>query len=169
MKRVQPILVLFLLVGCAFCQEKDTAKIEDLDIAQIEEKAKMDAKTDFKKLKWIGKSFLSGFGGVALAGIGGRMLLGTHRPSGIEIPLLLGVVIAPTAAITMSHIDLPRHREIEIENQTLEYQNRYRSEYTAEIKARRYLYSIIGFSIGLPIYFFAWIWIGIITGLIPIA
>lgn len=140
-----------------------------MEINKINEKAEADAKADFKKLKWIGKSCLSGFGGVALAGIGGRMILGTHRPSGIEIPLLLFVVMTPSAIMTKSHSDLPKHRVREIENQTWEYQNTYRSAYTAEIKARRYLYSIIGFLIGLPIYFLAWIWIGILSGLIPIA
>lgn len=137
---IRKLLIIQLLTIIAVCQEQATLQTELIDTVAIEQKAKEDAKADFKKLKWIGKSFISGFGGIALAGIGGRMLLGTRRPSGIEVPLLVFVVLAPTVAINISDVNLPGHREKEVENQSSEYQSIYHSAYTAQIKTRRYLY-----------------------------
>lgn len=59
MKNLKFILVILLLYGISYAQDQVISQTEDVDIENIQELAKADAKSDFKtlsKLGWGGSS-----------------------------------------------------------------------------------------------------------------
>ena len=156
MKYLKPILITFLLIGFAFGQEKDTVKIEELDIAQIEEKAVADAKTDISKSETIKRWHLCCVTSIpvylGLAVLNGWFdifdnLLGeTDRITEGFIAMSLSL-LTPFSAHLFIPVELPPNRIDEIADESDDYKKIYSSKYKSVIKTQRMKYHRIGLGV----------------------
>lgn len=140
MKRLNLSFIILLFVSAVFAQDQVISQSEELNVAQIEEKAKEDAKTDFtghQKTKWGAGSLLTSWGG----------LIGS-------IPGVIIGIAAPFSAAKYFQVNFPEHRELELSSKSAEYQNTYRPVYIKEIIKQRRKYAMLGpSSCGLVILF----------------
>ncbi|MCH7733025.1 MAG: hypothetical protein IIB44_11060 [Candidatus Marinimicrobia bacterium] len=163
MKQLNFSLVILLFIGITYAQAQVRSQTEELDITQIEEKAKVEARTDFdisKKLTWgVGSTLY----GCLTFWVTFSMLEDT--PLFIEdhvfilVPMGLALSLGPSIASKIIDVDFPETRQMEIINETERYQSVYRSKYISEIKKRRLTYSLaapvgcVVTGLGLLVYF----------------
>ena len=139
MKQLNFSLVILLFIGVTYAQAQVISQTEELDITQIEEKAKVDARTDFdisKRLTWGAGSALSGF----LSLFATFSELEDHPV--ILVPMGLALVSGPFIASKFIDVDFPETRQMELANESERYRSVYRSRYISEIRKLRTTYSL---------------------------
>jgi hypothetical protein len=117
------IITFFLFVSLAFSQQDS--------INQIKEKAKADAKFDFRKsgwIKWGAGSLLMSWGGLVAIEWGG---------------FIIGLAGPPIIA-SFTPVNVPLHREEELTSQTNELKEIYRLMYQDTFKKQRLKYTMLG-------------------------
>ncbi|MCH8013162.1 MAG: hypothetical protein IIA61_14685 [Candidatus Marinimicrobia bacterium] len=156
MKQLNFSLVILLFIGITYAQAQVISQNEELDITQIEEKAKVDARTDFdlsKRLTWGVGSALSGF----LSLFATFSELEDHPV--ILVPMGLVLVSGPFIASKIIDVALPDTRQTQLANESERYRSVYRSKYISEIKKHRLTYSLVSpvacvvTGLGLLVYF----------------
>ena len=140
MKQLDFRLAILLFIGITYAQPQVTIQTDAFDITLIEDKAILDASTDFNKYErwiWGGGSTLSG-------------LLSVFAFSGYEeyavilVPVGLALASAPPVAAKVMDVDFPKTRimgnALDIESER--YRSVYRSRYMSETRKLRFTYSL---------------------------
>lgn len=132
MRKVKFNIVILVFVCNLFAQEQIINQTEKLDIAQIQQKAKVDAKSDFntlKKLGWGGASIAATLGGILSS------LVLTKAAS------IIGLMAIPIASHQMP-VNLPQEREKELSSKSDKHQAIYHLAYESAMKKQRLKYSL---------------------------
>ena len=138
MKNLKFILVILLFCGISYAQDQVISQTEEVDIENIQELAKADAKADFntqRKLGWGGASIVATWGGI----LSRPALTGWGRVS--KLASIIGLMAIPIASQQMP-VNLPEERERELSSKNGEYEAIYREAYRLAIKRLRFKYSL---------------------------
>ena len=163
MKRPNFSLVILLFIGITNAQPQVIIQSEELNIAKIEAKAIVDARTDFdrsKRLTWAGGSALSGFLSLFVT------WSGLEEYTAVRVPIGLALVSAPFIASKIIDVDFPKTRTMELafEIQSERYRSVYRSKYISEIKKLRLTNSLISPAVFLVTGLGWFVWLFVLGG-----
>ena len=140
MKNLKFILVILLFCGISYAQDQVISQTEEVDIENIQELAKADAKADFntqRKLGWGGASIVATWGGIL-----SRPVLTKGGMGRVSIPAsIFGLMAIPIASALMP-VNLPEERERELSSKSGEYEAIYREAYRLAIMRLRFKYSL---------------------------
>ena len=141
MEQLKLSLIILVLVSVAFAQEQPIDQTKEFDIAQIREKAKTDALSDFNpesNVGWCGLSVLLTVGTYLSIPIAAE----SKNPA-FTVASLAGLVALSTAAYVRK-VNMPENRERDISSKGQEYGTIYRSEYDLIVKMQRFKYTLLG-------------------------
>lgn len=142
MKQYKSAFVIFLFCGIVYGQDHQINQTEEMDIANIQERAKADAKSDFttlSKLGWFGTSFVSLWGSALIF----EGVIGPGLP--LNFPWVKTGLIAPPVLAGISPVKLREYREKELLSRSTEYYAKvYRAQYISQIKIQRIKYLLAG-------------------------
>jgi len=150
MKNYIIAIVIVLFFGQVSGQDNQIGQIEEMDVVNIQERAKVDAKADFTrvhKLAWVGSFFISLVGSVVIS----------EGPLEIfmagDFPLAETSLIAPPVLAGILPVNLPENREKELSRRSSayprqiyqeQYRGLYRESYVRQIKIQRVKYLLGG-------------------------